>query len=190
MTQQNNSLTNQQIVALAVYLLGGATKALDIEDIAIQAFEISPEKFAWRKFPDRIDLRVVQYALKDASIDSKGRSFLKGSLKHGYMLTSLGVEWAEIAYAKIEDIEAKNRKNSISDKLSLEQARLLASTAFAKFELGDVKDINLSDFQEFVRVNDYFPDPIRQQRYGVIENAVKGVPKLEELWNFLTTTYL
>jgi hypothetical protein len=179
------------IVTLAVSKLGGATKAVDVEDIAIEAYDISPDKFSWRKYPERIDLRVVQYALKDASSERKGNPLLQGSVKHGYLLTKVGMEWAEsnknINFGQIRGI---TRKQSVIDKLSLEKARLLTSIALEKFEAGNFEDIKIADFQEFARVNDYFPKHVRQKRYAVIDNAVQGNTKLEDLWAFLIKRFV
>ena len=184
-------LSNLQIVTLAVSELGGATKAVDIEDVAIRAYEISPEKFSWRKYPERIDLRVVQYALKDASSSRNGEPLLRGSVKHGYMLTPIGLEWIEDnQHVNLDHLQSSSRKQSTADKLSIEQARLLTSIAFVKFESNKFEEIKFSDFQEFARVNDYFPEHVRQKRYVVIENAVRGNPKLEELWTLLIDKFV
>jgi hypothetical protein len=192
MERTEKILSNIQIVTLAISELGGATQAVDIEDIAIQAYELAPKKFSWRKYPERIDLRVVQYALKDAASNRQGEPLIKGSLKYGYMLTAVGLEWLEnnqLVYGG-ELAQISTRKQSTADKLSIEQARLLTSTAFIKFKSDKFEEIKYSDFQEFVRVNDYFPEHVRQKRYGVVENAVHGNPELEELWILLTEKFV
>lgn len=191
MAKKGTVLSNSQVVALAISELGGTTKAIDIEDIAIRAFEITPEKFSWRKHPNRIDLRVIQYALKDAASTRKGNPLLKGSLKHGYMLTRLGLEWVE-ANQNINpvNLQDSSRRQSTTSKLSLEQARLLTSTAFQKFESDRFKEITYSDFEEFARINDYFPEHIREKRYVIIENAVHGNSELENLWALLIDKFI
>jgi len=184
-------LSNLQIVTLAISDLGGTTQAVDIEDIAIRAYELAPKKFSWRKYSERIDLRVVQYALKDAASNRKGEPLLIGSIKHGYMLTTAGLEWLENNQLIDGELrQSSTRKQSTADKLSIEQVRLFRSAAFLKFKAGKLEEIKQSDFQEFVRVNDYFPEYVRQKRYGVVENAVRGNPELEELWILLTEKFI
>jgi len=191
MERTEKILSNLQIVTLAISELGGATQAVDIEDIAIRAYELAPKKFSWRKYSERIDLRVVQYALKDAASSRKGELLIKGSLKHGYMLTTVGLEWLENNQLTDGELhQSSTRKQSTADKLSIEQARLFTSTAFLKFKADKFEEIKHSDFQEFVRVNDYFPEHVRQKRYGVVENAVRGNPELEELWILLTEKFI
>ena len=191
MHKSDSKLSNMHIVTLSVSKLGGATKAVDVEDIAIEAYDISPDKFSWRKYPERIDLRVVQYALKDASSEKKGTPLLQGSVKHGYLLTKVGMEWIESnKNTDFGETRGVARKQSVVDKLSLEKARLLISTALVKFEAGNFEDIKVTDFQEFARINDYFPDHVRQKRYAIIDNAVQGHPKLEDLWAFLMEKFV
>ena len=45
--------------------------------------------------------------------------------------------------------------------------------------------ITLNDLYEFVRINEYFPDRKRRERFTVIENATLGDPELQPLWVFL-----
>mgnify|MGYP001766976569 CR=1 FL=1 len=179
-------LTNFQLVTLAVYYLGGETKAIDIEDIAVQASEISPEKFSWKKYPQMIDKSVVQYALKDASIPKNGPPLLSGSVKHGYLLTSVGLEWAKSYRGQSgTKVEKKFRTNSLTNKLTLERTRLETSLAFRKFLSGDLEGITDSDVQDFTRVNEYFPEHARLRRRTIIDNAVQGYPELESFWQYL-----
>ena len=183
-------LSNVQLVTLAVYYLGGETKAVDIEDIAIRAYEISPNKFAWRKYPDMIDKNVVMYALKNA-IDPKVEfHFLSGSIKHGYLLSSSGLEWAKSFQGQsIQSAEKTYRSNSTSDKLILERTRLEASVAFNKYLAGNLEEITDGDYQDFTRVNEYFPEHARARRYTIIANAVQGYQGLESCWLYLKTRF-
>jgi len=59
-------LTNHEIVTLAEYLLGGDTQYVDTEDIAVKANEIVPGRFAWRKFPNQINIENVRTFHSDA----------------------------------------------------------------------------------------------------------------------------
>ena len=185
-----NELTNIQVVTLAVFYLGGETKAVDIEDIAIRAFEISPHKFAWKKYPEMIDKAVVQFALKDASIPKAGSPLLSGSIKHGYLLTSSGLEWVKSYLGQPKQMAEKTyRSNSTSDKLILERTRLEASVAFNKYLAGNLEEITDGDYQDFTRVNEYFPEHARARRYTIIANAVQGYQGLESCWLYLKTRF-
>jgi len=189
--RHDGPLTNSQIVSLAVYKLGGEIKAIDIEDIAMEAFKCFPERFSWRKYHDRIDLRAIQYALKDASFVDNGEPYLTGSVKHGYMVTPFGKQFAlNNKLSPVENSEKLFRTKSTNEKLALERSRLLNSKAYVKFIGNKVEEITEIDFQDFTRVNEYFPDHARRRRFSLIENSVKENEKLSECWSFLKQEFI
>lgn len=73
---------------------GGRSVPVDTEDIAMRAYELAPKQFAWRKYPDQVNLDGVRVALTDAVKDKHG-ALVEGSLKAGWMLTQAGVAWAD-----------------------------------------------------------------------------------------------
>jgi hypothetical protein len=182
-----DELSNAEILTLVVYLLDGTVTPVDLEDAAIEAFQLAPKKFSWIKYDDRIDLRIVQYALQDAC--KTNMKYLKGSSKHGYMLTKTGLEWAK-RVAKIDPSTSTSRKSSPSDLIDKEKIRLQKTQAYEKFSNGESEKITVIDFREFTRVNDYFPEHIRKQRYDKIENVAKDDAGLKGVWEFLKSRFI
>ncbi len=185
MNRFEKDLTNAQLIIVAVAELGGVANTVDIEDIAIRAYELAPTRFSWRKYPDKIDLRVVQYALKDACA-KKETPLIKGSVKRGYMLTTAGLEWitkqeGDSAALALDGV----RRYSLTEKLAFEKVRLLSSRAFQKFKTGKIEQITQSDFEDFVRVNNYFPLHVRKKRYLIVENSIQDETELQKFWEFL-----
>jgi hypothetical protein len=182
----HDELSNPEILTLAVYMRGGAVSPVDLEDAAIEAFNLAPKKFSWKKYEDQIDLRIVQYALQDACKVDMG--YLKGGSKHGYMLTQTGLDWAK-RYDESKQFSTTSRKSSPSDLLLKEQIRLQKSRAYEKFVSGNPDKITMMDFREFARVNDYFPEHVRKQRYAKIDNVVKDDEELKKVWTYLRTRF-
>ena len=182
----HNELSNAEILTLVVYLLDGTVAPVDLEDAAIEAFKLAPKKFSWIKYDDRIDLRTIQYSLQDAC--KLNMKYLKGSSKHGYMLTQTGLEWAKKIAEKDQSTSA-SRKSSPSDLIDKEKLRLQKTQAYEKFSNGESQKITIIDFREFTRVNDYFPEHIRKQRYDKIENVVKDDVNLKKIWKFLMSKF-
>lgn len=182
----HDELSNPEILTLAVYLRGGTVSPVDLEDAAIEAFALAPKKFSWKKYEDQIDLRIVQYALQDAA--KPNIKFLKGDSKHGYMLTQIGLEWAE-KFDENKQVSTTSRKLSPSDLILKEQIRLKNTRAYEKFRNSDEEKITIMDFREFTRVNDYFPEHLRKQRYAKIDNAVKDDVDLKNVWDFMKTKF-
>ena len=105
-------ISNPELVTVALYNLGGEVNPVDLEDIAIEVFNLAPKRFCWKKYKDRIDLRIVLYSVNDAIKNDIG--YIKGSSKHGYMLTNLGLSW--VTEENISEIEAQtSRQKSTID---------------------------------------------------------------------------
>ena len=178
----HDELSNVEILTLVIYWLGGAATPVDLEDAAIEAFNLAPKKFSWIKYADQIDLRIVQYAIRDAC--KPDVNSLKGTSKHGYMLTELGLDWAK-KFDEEKQLSTASRKMSPSDLIDQEKIRLQSTYAYKKFAAGEKDKISVMDFREFTRVNDYFPEHIRKQRYAKIDNAVKDDADLKNIWSFM-----
>lgn len=102
-------LPNREIVILALHLLGGATRTVHTEDIALKCFEIAPDSFSWTKYTQYPDKDIVRVALTDARKEKygalvDGRSGQKRGqfqrtqrdpVTDGWTLTSAGVHWVE-----------------------------------------------------------------------------------------------
>src|SRR5688572_19111621 len=109
-------ITQHLIVVLAVYELGGARRFIDTEDIAKKAAEIAPARFAWRKYPDQINLELVRVALSDAK-KAENNNLLDGSGRKGWTLTPAGLKWAtqhsaELVSADLQRTGAGPRRGS------------------------------------------------------------------------------
>jgi hypothetical protein len=92
-SQHAPELANHEIVALAVYLLGGSTKPIETEDIAVKANQMAPGRFTWTKYRNQINLEIVRVYLSDAKKPSKG-AYLDGSGNEGWSLTPRGLAFA------------------------------------------------------------------------------------------------
>jgi hypothetical protein len=179
-------LSNPQIVTLAVYQLGGGVTPVEVEDIAVRSSELAGKRFSWRKYPEQIDLRIVQYSLRDACKEDLG--LLQGSSKFGYMLTGTGLDWAS-SLKRIDQGVMSPRKASPDDLINRERFRLENTRAFTKYVSGRAPEIVLADFREFTRVNDYFPEHLKKQRYTKIENAIRGNKRLQDVWDYLIESF-
>lgn len=191
MTTKIDDLTNSHLVTLAVMLLGGDTDYCDREDIAIKVNEIAPERFTWRKYPERIDLSAVGTALRDAKKPKNG-SLVTGNNVRGWMLTSNGINLVNNLDIDFLDkrIGLKHRRNSISENIEIERARLKGTLAYHLYISGEPEQITIEDFYQFARVNEYFKSRSKDRRFAIIDNAVDGDDELSRLWAFLKDKFL
>ena len=154
--QPNKSLTKSvsqtEVVTLATYLLGGAQKAIDTEDIAVEAHRLAPGRFSWKKYPDQINLELVRVYLSDAKKSDKG-VLLLGSGRTGWRLTQRGLKWAKEAAQNIENIRtnrtrAQSRSGSIDEqRWRRERSRIQATQAWKMWAEGkrDIPPVRSKD---------------------------------------------
>ena len=188
MMTEGIQLGNPYIIAIAISRLGGDLRPIDLEDLAISAFEIAPTRFCWKKYPDRIDLRIVHYALQSATRLTP--PIVHGDMKKGYMLTTEGKEWVEQNnQVELSELDASFRKHSQQDKKVQELTRMRNSTAYEKWQQDDKETISLRDFQEFTRVNEYFPSVLKEQRFLRLSNITTGEEDLEGLLIYLLNEF-
>jgi hypothetical protein len=160
-TSRNNltkSVSHAEIVTFAVYLLGGVSKFVDTEDVAVQAHEIAPNRFGWRKYPQHPNLELVRVSLSDAKKSEKG-THLMGSGRRGWSLTAKGREWVEANLDLLErDMslgDSVSRAGSIDVvRLNREAKRLRSTDAWHQWNAGK-RGITAAQAREVFRIDSY-----------------------------------
>lgn len=182
------ALSNHEIVTLAVYLLGGASKRIDSEDVAVKANELAPGRFTWRKYPEQINLKNISAFLWDAGKPKNG-SQLIGTDVDGWMLTESGLKFAQVRVKKLENVNLA--RNSISPKernlLRRERERMLSSDAFTKFSENQSDAISVSEAESFFRVDAYVTGDARMEKILRAKNRFGEDPELGALIKLLET---
>lgn len=157
-----------QAVAFALFLLGGAEKPVDTEDIAMKVHELDPTRFPWRKYPSQINLELVRVALSDAAKDKKDGRLTSGSGARGWTLTREGLAWAQEALeARIFEIAEQPRirrtKSRSESQLRREHARLLSTDAWMCWSDGKGQ-VTSRHAREVFRVDSYTSPEVRTQK--------------------------
>jgi hypothetical protein len=162
------SASQTEVVTLATYLLGGAQRAIDTEDIAIEAQRLAPGRFSWRKYPDQINLELVRVYLSDAKKSDKGE-LLIGSGRTGWRLTQRGLKWAQRAARNIKNIttsrtRAQSRSGSIDEqRWRRERSRIQATRAWMMWIEGK-RDIPQADAKAIFRIDSYAKGDLREAK--------------------------
>jgi hypothetical protein len=174
-----NGLSNHEVVTLAVYLLGGDTKPVDSEDIAVKANEIAPARFTWRKYRNQINLGNVRWSLWDAKKPKNG-AFLLEVGKDDWQLTEAGLEFAKGAALSLKGMDLSRQPVSARDRQwqRNERARMLSTEAFAKIQNGTAHTVTTREAEEFFRIDAYVSSNSREQK---ITRAISGFGNDEEL---------
>ena len=178
-TSTNNPITgvfaNHELVTLAVYRLGGETRPIDTEDIAMEANTIAPGRFTWRKYPDQINIELVRAFLSDAKKPKNGQ-YLTGSGNRGWMLTERGLDFSKKNKSKIQFAGKKGPKFSVQQKnwLKRERARIAQSDAYEKYKEGATDKISPQEAESLFRIDDYIENVARTRVILRYKNAFSG----------------
>jgi hypothetical protein len=162
------SASQTEVVTLATYLLGGAQKAIDTEDIAVEAHRLAPGRFSWKKYPDQINLELIRVYLSDAKKSDKG-VLLLGSGRTGWRLTQSGLKWAERAAQNFENIQinrtrAQLRSGSIDEqRWRRERSRIQATQAWKMWAEGK-RDIPPAEAKAIFRIDSYAKGDLREAK--------------------------
>ena len=177
----NKSLSNYQIVTIAVYLLGGDSRYVDTEDVAVKANELAPGRFTWRKYPDQINIHNVGAFLSDAKKPKNG-NYLVGSEKKGWLLTENGHRFVRKLIKDLKDFDLSRSPISAEERRwrRLEKDRMLASPAFGKLNSMGENAITAQDAEAFFRVDDYVIGEARKRKVNRALNTFANDPDLSQ----------
>lgn len=164
-TKAIKPLSNHEIVTLATYLLGGDTRYVDTEDIAVKANELAPGRFTWRKYRNQINIENVRSFLSDAKKEKNG-GYLRGAGKDGWLLTESGVAFAKTRVVGLEGADLSRDRLGVKERkwLQHERARMLSSEASAKFASGMPDAVSVQEAETFFRLDAYVTGNAREDK--------------------------
>lgn len=177
--RQVSLLSNVDIVTIALFQLGGSTSAIDIEDIAVYAFKLAPDRFSWRKYPKQISLQDVRFALENAQRPQSGYVF--GGTEGGWMLTESGHDFAKQNTGRLSLRSNSGKKREpLSEQRwrRSEKSRILRTEAFQKFRHSRQSEITSQDAWQFFRIDEYVRGDSRKRRLSRVLNAFRDDPDI------------
>lgn len=180
-------LPQPYIVTMAVYLLDGARKPADIEDVAMKCHELAPGRFSWRKYPEQINLDYVRRELSRAKTD-EFHSLIKGSMTEGWTLTPAGLDWAsknaEAVSATNLGKEHSTARTASSDDARKERelTRLQTTDAWRRWEAGNT-DFSASEAKEVFRIDSYARGRMRDLKINRLELLFDNSPEIVDFLN-------
>lgn len=151
-------IKNIELVTIALYQIGGATKSKDTEDIAIQVDKIDPERFKWKnkKYKKFIDKSLVLESLKAAKNRAIG-ALLNGNDDKGWILTSDGLKFSKHSKNLFSGLVIRKKRLTKIEKnyLLREEYRIVNSEAYLKFTSDRKKEISQIDLKKLFKIDDY-----------------------------------
>jgi len=176
------SFANHEIVTFAVYILGGESKEIDTEDIAIKVNELAPGRFTWHKYQDQINIENVRTFLSDAKKIKNG-AYLLGSGKKGWLLTEKGVAFAKQNFKKMKDSNLARTPLSQEERRwnNREKIRMLAHPIMSKLKSQSLDMVTTQEAESFFRVDDYVTGTAREKKIARILNTFRDDPEIGQV---------
>ena len=108
--------SNVSVAVYALGLLGGKFRFVHTEDIALKCFELLPDRFSWRRYPQYPDAEPARSALFDAAKEKHGSLVIGDNRAKGWKLSENGVEYANGVAAEIERLVGKRGRRANVDR--------------------------------------------------------------------------
>lgn len=174
-------MTRVDLVVQAMLRLGGDSKGLDMEDIAVEAHKISPKTFSWRKYPDQINLDLVANAMRDAKRDRNG-ALVSGGQNEGWRLTMAGLDYVHKLGVKGsgEPGSVPAFRGAEGRRIKQEYSRIIASDAFEQWSTG--RKITNAAMNSLLKINAYTSEELLEIKKTRLARC-RGVS--EEMDSFL-----
>ena len=102
----SESPNNQDALVFALYLLGGADKDVDVEDMFLKCHELAPARLSWRTRPDLPDYKKVSKALQSVEASTHAGLFHHTN-QYARRLTLDGNRWVETYISILERVYSK-----------------------------------------------------------------------------------
>ena len=147
---------NHELVTLALFLRGGGTKAVDIEEIAVTANKLAPGRFTWKHYPEQINIKNVDAFLWDAR-KAKNGSYVASAKRDEWILTTEGLRFAREHVSELKGADLSRKALSAKERnwMRRERERMVASAAYNRFAAGNGDNISAQEAEAFFRVDAY-----------------------------------
>ncbi len=185
--------SNVEVVVFSLDILGGASKKISTEEIAIKAYEIAPDRFSWinRKFSHFPDKLVAKTALEDAAKKKTGRfvvgSYARDESRDGWTLTPEGIKWLNSNRERINLTLTEPEERPSMRPLDMKRflSRIKDSAAYKEFsKQGTLEEVTEYLFADLLQAS---PDAPRQIFHAKINRLLKvgELSKDEDIQKFL-----
>ena len=182
-------LPNFRIALLALWDIGGATSPQHPEDVAVKCFELAPNRFCWRRYPQYPHLETAAMALRNAK-RSKNGALVSGSNRIGWLLATSGVDWVQEAQHFLSSAERMRSRTALRREDVSELDALRSHQAFSAWQArSDV--IHVYQVADAVRLTADAPREIIGRRIDELYNKARlaGISELQEYITWLRTNF-
>ena len=183
---KNNKFSNQEIVTIAIYILGSGIGTFDIETVAKKADEIAPGRFRWKTDPNMISDSNTWDALSNARKKGYIRQEAKEKNTDSYLLTEEGINFSKKNLKIIKSFDQSKIRIPVSKEIfDNTKIRLQSTIAYQKASEGKSEEISLKEFNDFFRLNDYMKSKQKSEKIQKLKNLFISDKEFKKIVNYV-----
>lgn len=179
----SDSANNQDVFLWALYVLGGADRDVDVEDIYLKCFEMAPARLGWRTQPQIPDYKKTSKALQSVEATTHV-GLIHRPHQYSRRLTIDGIKWVESFKDILERVYTKQNVAASVNTSLLERTRrsVKESSSWVAF-LSDPNLLDIADLAALMRCTATSPQETWKSRILDLRRAAE-VLQDEQLADF------
>ena len=174
--------SNSELFVWALFLLGGAERDVDVEEIYLKCFEIAPSRLGWRTKPQIPDYKKTSKALQSVEAETE---FIYKTHQYARRLTANGLQWIQNNVDKLQDRYGNQKVKPAANNQYLQKSKFIKSHPIWKEYLTQNTDDVLHTLADSLECSPGSPKNIWEGRFIELE-TVCDVLEDDELRNFMT----
>ena len=180
-----SDIPNRHLAVYGLFVLGGDTKYVHTEDVALKCFELFQHSFSWVKYPQYPDKDIVRIALCDARKVKygalvEGRAGRGSAVNDGWRLTTDGIEWIQEHRGQIEAFAASGRLKEHRQKILRDVKRIKDHRLYSEYlDCRNGFSPRIGDIAELMRCRVDAEEEIWEQRFQTMERKAQTTVQKE-----------
>ena len=169
----NDTANNQDVFLWALYVLGGADRDVDVEDIYLKCFEIAPARLGWRTKPEIPDYKKTSKALQSVEATTHV-GLIHRPHQYSRRLTIEGINWVEAYKEILERVYSKQAVAASTNTNMFERTRqaIKESSSWTAFE-NDPNQLDVADLAALLRCTATSPQETWKSRILDVKRAAE-----------------
>ena len=169
----SDSANNQDVFLWALYVLGGADRDVDVEDIYLICFEMAPARLGWRTQPHIPDYKKTSKALQSVEATTHV-GLIHRPHQYSRRLTIEGIDWTEAYKGILERVYSKQAVAASTNTNMYERTRqaIKESSSWRVFE-SEPTQLDVADIAALLRCTATSPQETWKSRILDVKRAAE-----------------
>ncbi len=169
----NQTANNQDVFLWALYILGGADRDVDVEEIYLKCFELAPARLGWRTKPEIPDYKKTSKALQSVEATTHV-GLIHRPHQYSRRLTIEGIGWVEAYRGILERVYSKQVVAASTNTNMHERTRqaIKESHSWQVFE-NDPSQLDIADLAALLRCTATSPQETWKSRILDVKRAAE-----------------